>query len=327
MTIASGEKTRRRLEEIFDLIVERRVFRVQEIQFLCSQSPPSFVEEALQLLASSGALSDRLSGEQTTYQWREDPESFEVDSWIKKQTKVRVANNGASGTQIPDMPPEERPRERLLTYGANQLKTSELLAILIRAGVKGESAIQSGQRLANEFQQALDRLASSSQSELKTISRAVSVTAYCQIMAGIELGRRVAEDIGRHRPKVRINSTAAAIEYCRTHFSRLANDGTQEEFHIVTLDTKLQPIQSHQITVGTLDASLVHPREVFRAALKDASAAILLVHNHPSGDATPSREDFQVTDRLRKSGELLGVRVIDHIIVARDDTASLAECS
>jgi DNA repair protein RadC len=94
----------------------------------------------------------------------------------------------------------------------------------------------------------------------------------------------------------------------------------------VTLDTKLQPIKRHQITVGTLDASLVHPREVFRAAIRDAASSILLLHNHPSGDPTPSRQDREVTDRLKRSGEVLGIQVIDHIIVAKDQTISLAEC-
>jgi proteasome lid subunit RPN8/RPN11 len=96
----------------------------------------------------------------------------------------------------------------------------------------------------------------------------------------------------------KISSSAEAIQYCRNHFRRLIMDALQEEFHIITLDTKNQILRPHQITVGTLDASLVHPREVFRPAIKDAASSILMVHNHPSGDATPSREDIAVTDRL-----------------------------
>ncbi len=135
---------------------------------------------------------------------------------------------------------------------------------------------------------------------MKEVSRVVSVTAYCQIMAGIELGRRVAEAMRAERePPMKINSSTAAIEFCRRTFARLAADRRQEEFHIVTLDTKLFPIRTHQITVGTLDASLVHPREVFRAAIRDAASSVLLVHNHPSGDPTPSREDFEVTQNAR----------------------------
>ena len=138
-------------------------------------------------------------------------------------------------------------------------------------------------------------------------------------MAGIELGRRLAliQD-QQPLPPERIRGSDDAIRYCMRAFNRLAIDGKQEEFHIVTLDTQHGPINSHLITVGTLDASLVHPREVFRAAIRDSASAILLVHNHPSGDPTPSREDKAVTDRLVQVGELVGIRVLDHIIVAKE---------
>ncbi len=99
----------------------------------------------------------------------------------------------------------------------------------------------------------------------------------------------------------------------------------KKSFHIVTLDTKHKPIQTHCITVGTLDASLVHPREVFRPAIRDAASSILLVHNHPSGDPTPSREDRQVTARLKDAGKLIGIDVLDHIIVTRTGGLSLME--
>ncbi len=137
-------------------------------------------------------------------------------------------------------------------------------------------------------------------------------------MAGIELGRRIAalRDQGV-AAALRISSCDDAIAYCMRVFARLACDAKQEEFHIVTLDTQLAPIAHHRITVGTLDASLVHPREVFRAAIRDAASAIILVHNHPSGDPTPSPEDRAVTRKLKEAGELIGIRVLDHIVVAR----------
>ncbi|HBE67715.1 MAG TPA: hypothetical protein DDW52_06155 [Planctomycetaceae bacterium] len=105
----------------------------------------------------------------------------------------------------------------------------------------------------------------------------------------------------------------------------MITDGLQEEFHVVTLDTKHRMIGSHQITVGTLDASLVHPREVFRRAIRDASSCILLAHNHPSGDHAPSREDIEVTDRLTKAGQVVGINVLDHIVVAREGCVSIRE--
>ena len=143
-------------------------------------------------------------------------------------------------------------------------------------------------------------------------------------MAGIELGRRVAA-LSDKKITTKISSSGEAVEFCQRHFSRLANDAKQEEFHIVTLDTKNQVIDSHQITVGTLDASLVHPREVFRAAIKDAASSIILVHNHPSGDPSPSREDRAVTDRLTECGKTIGIDVLDHIVLGRGSTVSIRE--
>ncbi len=312
----SASQRRNKLREILTLITERPEFRKREIQFLCSECKPAFVTRVLKQLAAEGILHTSEQNGDEHFLWANHASAFAADEWIDRQI---------DGTQVTHVPSGERPRERLLDVGAHRLGNNELFAILIRSGVKGESAIQAGQKLSNQFSDRLEQLAQCSAAELKQISRAISVTAYCQLMAGIELGRRVETAARDKRPRERINSTTAAISYCAAHFARLAHDARQEEFHIVTLDTKLQPIQSHQITVGTLDASLVHPREVFRPAIRDAASSILLVHNHPSGDPTPSRQDRDVTERLKRSGELLGIQVIDHIIVAKDQTLSLAE--
>lgn len=317
MPKSEEQSRRKKLHEVISVISERPEFRRREIQFLCSEAKPAFVTQVLKQLKSEGVLHSYEREDEEHFRWAEEPQQFSSQDWIERQI---------SGTQVTQLPAQERPRERLLELGAQQLRNSELFAILIRAGIKGESAIQGGQLLSNQLTAQLDRLIDLSHSEMKKISKAVSITAYCQIMAGVELGRRVENVVKDKRPKEKICSTAAAVDYCRRHFERLAHDARQEEFHIVTLDTKLQPIQSHQITVGTLDASLVHPREVFRAAIRDAAASILLVHNHPSGDPTPSRQDREVTERLKRSGELLGITVIDHIIVAKENTVSLAEC-
>lgn len=129
----------------------------------------------------------------------------------------------------------------------------------------------------------------------------------------------------KHYRNYRINSTKEAVEFVAKAIGNyFADKCDQEEFLIVTLNTKHMPIRVVRITRGTLDASLVHPREVFRPAIVDAASAILLVHNHPSGDATPSREDRRITDRLREVGDILGIRVLDHII-AGDTFVSIAE--
>ena len=148
--------------------------------------------------------------------------------------------------------------------------------------------------------------------------------AFKRLQVGIELGRRVQELATTYKVN-RISSTKDAVAYCARQFSRLASDSKQEEFWIVTLDTKNNPIDTHQITVGTLDAALVHPREVFRPAIKDAASSVLLVHNHPSGDTSPSREDIQVTDRLTECGKLIGIDVLDHIVVGLDGGTSIRE--
>ena len=217
--------------------------------------------------------------------------------------------------RIAESPAQDRPRERLLASGVETLRLADLLAILIRSGRPGESAIQAGEKLAAKYHDQLAELPLAAPAELKDISAAVAKTAYCQIMAGVELGRRVAEARQSQEAPTRITSSQIARQFCERHFQRLAQDGCREELHIVSLDTKHQVLTTHQISVGTLDASLVHPREIFRPAIKDAAAAILLVHNHPSGDPTPSREDHAVTRRIEEVGKLLGIELLDHIVL------------
>ncbi|MDA1017106.1 MAG: DNA repair protein RadC [Planctomycetota bacterium] len=258
----------------------------------------------------------RETEDSSTYRWNVGRGEFNPTRWLDEKM---------FGTQIKESPEQTRPRERLLEVGAENLSDAELLAILIRSGRPGESAVMGGEKLAKVFNQRLADLPSVGRAEVKAISPAIDKTAYCQIMAGIELGRRVAAvsaTIAIHQ----IKSSADAMTYCRHRFARLAADARQEEFHVVTLNTKSHVIQAHQITVGTLDASLVHPREVFRPAIRDAAASVILVHNHPSGDPTPSREDFAVTDRLTSAGDLLGIQVLDHIVLGRDSAQSIREC-
>jgi DNA repair protein RadC len=212
----------------------------------------------------------------------------------------------------------------LLRLGAPALKTAELLAILVRTGKRGESALQVGEKIAARYAENLDQLADAGRADLARASSAVGETAYCQILAGIELGRRVAVAGDRRREQVsRINGTDDAVAYCRETFARLADDRAQEEFHIITLNTKNEVLARHQISVGLLDQSMVHPREVFRPAIRDAAKSILLLHNHPSGDPTPSEQDRALTRRLEEAGKTLGIQVLDHIIVARRGAISL----
>lgn len=313
---------RQRLEAVLEVIQPLPSFTSQEVKEQArarlQSMTPQFVTQTIGQLVREGMLQQFEQESQVWFRWSGNVKTtFMPQQWIDRQLYAE---------QVTQTPLEDRPRERLLRDGVASLSTADLLAILIRVGIRGESAITAGRKVANRFRNELHRLRDFSQAELKGVSPAVTSASYSQIMAGIELGRRIAQaEASRQRATFRITSSALAIEYCAQQFAQLADDGVQEEFHIVTLDTKHQPLATHQITVGTLDASLVHPREVFRPAIRDSASAILLVHNHPSGDPTPSREDRLVTNRLTDAGKLIGIDVLDHIVVARQRSLSIRE--
>jgi DNA repair protein RadC len=296
---------------------ERPEFAIDEIRESSGNEHRHVTSRIVRELVRQGSLQEMETEQGTVYRWNGDPQQFEVDPWVNAQVH---------GTQITEAPVGDRPRERLIRHGAAQLKLAELLAILIRSGRPGESALQGGERIASRLGERLEILPGLGLRELKEFSVAVNEPAFCQIMAGIELGRRVAAALDDgFRERIRITSPATAMRYCLNRFERLAKEAKQEEFHMVTLDTKNQPIASHQITVGTLRNSLVHPREVFRPAIRDAANCILVVHNHPSGDPTPSDQDISVTERLESAAEILGIPLIDHIVVAGEKALSIQE--
>jgi len=311
------DKRKLKFRQFFESLSPIAAFSRQQAREKCPELTPQFVASALRDLVREGILDRYESSQDETYAWRDVQVRVDPSHWIERQV---------NGGQVMAQPQRERPRERLLATGAESLSDADLLAILIRVGVKGESAIEAGKRIANSFDEKISDLRRSCKEELRQISPAVTVSSYATIMAGIELGRRVM----RHEQQLRVSSapitsTSTAIQYCQEHFGGLAMSGVQEEFHVVTLSTKHLPIHSHFITRGTLDASLVHPREVFRPAIRDSASAVILVHNHPSGDPTPSREDFQVTDRLTEAGRLIGITVLDHIVVASEGAISIRE--
>ncbi|TWU33631.1 hypothetical protein Q31b_56880 [Novipirellula aureliae] len=306
---------RERLTRVLKPLAELPQFSIEEAKETCESSTRT-VHDTIKDLVREGYLEHTVADEISRYRWCKELD-FEPEKWIDQQIH---------GVQVTQTPEQDRPRERLLRDGAVQLSNADLLAILIRVGVRGESAVVGGGLIANRFAARLQDLPKCHKEDLRDVSRAVTKASYAQIMAGIELGRRVAEAETNNRlAKAKITSSQAAIEFCSQEFARLASDAVQEEFHIVSLDTKHKPIRTHRITVGTLDASLVHPREVFRPAIRDSASAILLVHNHPSGDPTPSREDHQVTDQLTEAGKLLGITVLDHIVVASERSLSIRE--
>ncbi len=210
----------------------------------------------------------------------------------------------------------DRPRERLFAHGAAQLSDAELLALLLRVGVRGRYAAS----LARELLAAggLAALANAAPAELGTIA-GIGPAKAASVLAACELGRRLAA-----RP-LRRGDRIGCPEDVHRHFHAHLRDATAEQFHTVLLDSRHRVIRSVLTSQGTLTASLVHPREVFRPALREAAAALVLVHNHPSGDPSPSPEDREITRRLAQAGVLLGIPVLDHVIVADRGYASLRE--
>ena len=203
------------------------------------------------------------------------------------------------------------------------LNRSPAELIAMATGRRGAAAHADAHRLVEKL--GLKKLADAGAAEIREVCRGMTPEAVQRLMAGVEIGLRIAELKTEYEASPRITSPATAMNFCRQQFSRLARESKQEEFWIVTLNTKNEPIDCHQITVGTLRNSLVHPREVFRPAIRDAANAILALHNHPSGDATPSDQDISVTERLEQSAEIIGIPLIDHIVVAGEKAISVQE--
>jgi DNA repair protein RadC len=216
-----------------------------------------------------------------------------------------------------DLPTEERPRERMLQYGAQALSNAELLAILLRTGTVSESAVHLAQRILAESG-TLRNLVDMSTDQLMQIKGIGSAKAL-QIQASIELGRRLARSSMKDTVTIRSPQDVAA--YLMEDLRYLK----KEHFVCLFLNTKNHVIAQETLSMGSLNASIVHPREVFRAAIKRSSASIICVHNHPSGDPTPSPEDIEITERLVEAGRLIGIEVLDHIILGDQSHVSLKE--
>ena len=207
---------------------------------------------------------------------------------------------------IQDMTLEERPREKMILNGAGSLTDAELLAILIRTGTKQFNAIQLGKAIIEKADN-IRYLQNITIEELESIN-GIGKTKAVQIKAALELGNRIAS----YKPaKYKIKNPWDIYKY----YMESLRYQYKEIFKVVLLNTKNEIITDVDISMGTLNSSLVHPREVFREAIIRSSNKIILLHNHPSGNAEPSKEDKSVTTRLKECGELIGIEVIDHIII------------
>ncbi len=219
---------------------------------------------------------------------------------------------------IRELPRNDRPRERLVDHGAAALSTAELLAILVGAGGRGRSAIRIGQDVMSLSHGSLRRLAMRSVAELTTHAGIGRVKA-ATIHAALELGRRMALEGRDESTPIRSPRDVVAL------FAPRLEDLPVEEFHVAVLDAQHRLERDITVTRGILNSSLVHPREVFREAIAERAAAIILVHNHPSGDPAPSSDDRNVTDQMVAAGRLLDIPVHDHVIIGRGRYTSFAE--
>ena len=222
---------------------------------------------------------------------------------------------------IRELPEKERPREKMLRLGAKGLSDAELLAILLRTGTVEESALSIAQGLLKEYEQpgGVALLAAAKPEDLSKYKGIGNVKAIT-ITAAIEFGRRLyARQASGDITSIRQPEDAANWYLHRLRYVQ------QEEFHVLLLSTKHQVLASCCVAVGTMDAALVDPRRVFQEALRHQAAALILAHNHPSGDPSPSKEDIALTLRLAEAGKLLELPVLDHIIIGDGRFVSLKE--
>ncbi|QIB69874.1 JAB domain-containing protein [Aminipila butyrica] len=209
---------------------------------------------------------------------------------------------------IRELPADERPQEKLVIYGTSALSNAELLAVIIRTGTNRKSAVALANEVLTCRENGIHFLTECVPEELAEIQGIGRVKA-CQIVAAVELGRRIATKprdlkINVNNPEVIANLFMEKMRYYKKEF-----------FDVVILNTKGDVISVETAAIGDLNSTIVHPREIFCKAVKKSASAVIFVYNHPSGNPKPSREDLEITKRLAKAGEVLGIRVLDHIII------------
>ena len=213
---------------------------------------------------------------------------------------------GNNSRSVKHWPEDERPRERLIALGASALSDTQLLAIIIRNGKAGRTALDLGRELLNKF----GSLAGIGQAGVKEICaiEGMGPAKAAELKAAIEIGRRY------QKPTLAGASLCSSQDVAEYYRPRM-RDLKKEVFRCALLDTKNKMIRDEEVSIGSLSSSIVHPRDTFKAAVRESAAAVIFIHNHPSGDIKPSQEDILLTRRLVQAGEVLGIQVLDHIII------------
>lgn len=222
---------------------------------------------------------------------------------------------------IMEQPKSDRPQEKMMKYGVDCLTNAELIGIIIRTGCQDATAVELGQRVLRVFEGDLSAFHETEVEELMCNERlkGIGPAKACQIKAAIELGRRMM--LSKNEDLPRVKSPKDVADHLMSKMDYLK----QEHFKVILLDNKNNVLKIENISIGTLTATLVHPRDVFSGAIRKQAASVILVHNHPSGDPSPSQEDIAITKRLVSAGEILGISVFDHIIIGKKRFASLKE--
>lgn len=220
---------------------------------------------------------------------------------------------------VRDLPAEERPREKLIQRGAASLSDTELLAILLRTGTSAVSVLHLAEEVLAKYQdKGLVSIMNISPQEIATV-HGVGLAKAATIVAAVELGRRLSTKAAQKLEKIE------GPEDVARYASPLLRYEQKEHFLVMLLDVRNRVLAMPTVSIGSLTASVAHPREIFREAIRYSAANLILIHNHPSGDPTPSREDIQITKQMMKAGEIMGIPVLDHVIIAGDGFLSLKE--
>jgi len=232
---------------------------------------------------------------------------------LRREIKTRVAE-GRTNRPIKEWTKEERPREMLLRLGSENLPTAKLLAIILRTGREGMSAEELGRALLNEFG-SLRAINSAPISEISKIE-GIGLAKAVQIKAAFELGKRFFRENAESRKK--LNGPDDVIGYVSEFYAPYLRDQEKEFFSVILLDVKNKPIENVEISRGSVNATVVDPKEIVKAASLKSASSVILVHNHPSGETTPSSEDVELTSRISYACDLVGVNVLDHIIIGKN---------
>jgi DNA repair protein RadC len=246
--------------------------------------------------------------------WYEIP--FVIQPISAIMVRVTMSDLESSFT-IHDLPAEERPRERLKKFGSQALSSPELLALVIGRGIAGKSALVIAHELLRRFK-SVKRISEATVEELSGID-GIGLAKAAQLRACFELGRR--QDLEDEPSRYELTNPQSVVKAVRASIQ----DKAKEHFKLVLLNVRNTILDISTISIGTVNASLVHPREVFKKAIAHGASSVVLAHNHPSGNPEPSEDDVRLTQRLVEAGRLLGIEVLDHIVVTTKDFVSFKE--